>query len=377
MIVLTSIGCRRWWLSFTGRTQHNDEYAQKPSIASIIIDLSTAHLTPSYTIMWCHASIYTLSQLAYTLDMIATVTPNPSIDQHVSIEKLIKDDTLRANRVRRDPAGKGINVSRVLKRLGKETAAYAITGGYAGHMFKRFLHREGVNLKTLDILEETRINIIITDESDYTQTRISVPGPHVTNHQQKKFVELMMHQDPFPTWWVLGGSLPEGIPDNFYAELIGCINARGGKCILDTDNEPLRLGVNARPYMIKPNQYELSRLVGRDIASEKDMIRETRSLVKKGVSIVAVTLGENGSLIVTADNAYRLTPPKVEAKSKVGAGDSFIAGAAMGFLQNLPIEEVFRHAVAAGTSAVLTEGTELVHKGTYEDLLAQIKVTNI
>jgi fructose-1-phosphate kinase PfkB-like protein len=111
--------------------------------------------------------------------IIATVTANPSIDQHILIDRLVKDDAIRAREIRRDPGGKGINVSRVLKELGTETVAFSITGGGAGYILKNLLRERGIPLESVEVLKQTRINFFFTDMSDRTQTRISAPGPWV------------------------------------------------------------------------------------------------------------------------------------------------------------------------------------------------------
>jgi sugar/nucleoside kinase (ribokinase family) len=125
---------------------------------------------------------------------IATVTMNPSIDQHILIDRLVKDDAIRARDIRRDPGGKGINVSRVLTELGAETLAFGLTGGGAGYMVKSLLHERGIAFVSVDVLEETRINFIFTDRSDRTQTRISSPGPWVTLDEADRLAALVLGQ---------------------------------------------------------------------------------------------------------------------------------------------------------------------------------------
>src|SRR3989338_7842448 len=197
--------------------------------------------------------------------MIATVTINPSIDQHMVIDKLVKDDAIRVREIRRFPGGKGINVSRAIKELGGKTVAFSVAGGCAGYMLKSLLNDQGIHFETIDVLEETRINVIITDKSDHTQTRLHAEGPFASLDVTDQLFSRVSGYQPLPEWWVLGGSLPPGAPVDFYARFIQFFRESGIKCLLDADDEALKLGIEAKPYLIKPNEYEMNRLVGREL----------------------------------------------------------------------------------------------------------------
>lgn len=309
--------------------------------------------------------------------MIATVTVNPSIDQHMIVSLLKKDDAVRVDRWWRDPGGKGINVSRVIRELEGESLAICTAGGCAGYMLKRLLSDQNIPFKAFDILEETRINVIVTDESDGSQTRLSVPGPRMLLVQSEEFFEKIVSIEPFPQWWILGGSLPPGVPTDFYAKLIRALNEKGAKCILDTDEEALQLGIQSSPYMIKPNEYELGRLVGSPLTDQNSIVSSALAILKKGVQVVAVTLGHRGAIVVTREASFRATTPVIEVKSKVGAGDSFIGGFMVSITQGNSFDEALRMGMAAGTAAVVNEGTALCRKADVYDLLPKIQVEKI
>ncbi|MBI3996438.1 MAG: 1-phosphofructokinase [Candidatus Omnitrophica bacterium] len=309
--------------------------------------------------------------------MIGTVTINPSIDQHILIDKLMKDDAIRAREIRRDPGGKGINVSRVVKELGGETVAFGVSGGCAGYMLKSLMAEHGIPFEAIEVPEETRINVILTDRSDRTQTRISAPGPRMTLADVEGFMQKIVTYQPTPPWWVLGGSLPPGVPEDFYAKLITTLQQRGMKCLLDADDEVLKLGLQAKPYLIKPNEHEFARLMGRSLPDEQAMVGAARQLVQEGVQVVAITLGRRGALIVSQDAALHVTSPDVEVKSKVGAGDSFLAGFVFALSQGQPLESAMRLGTAAGTAAVMHEGTQLCRREDVERLLGQIIVKSL
>lgn len=306
--------------------------------------------------------------------MIGTVTLNPSIDQHIAIDKLVKDDALRAREARRDPGGKGINVSRAVQELGGRTVAFGVSGGCAGYMLKSLMAEKGISFEVVELPEETRLNVILTDLSDRTQTRISASGPRMSLDAVERLVELILAYEPLPEWWALGGSLPPGVPGDFYARLIGRLQAKGARCVLDADGEMLALGIQAKPFLIKPNEYEFERLTGKSFADETAMARAARDLVAGGVGIVALTLGRKGALLVTRDLALRATCPPVEVRSKVGAGDSFVAGLLLALSDGRPTEEALRMGMAAGTAAVMNAGTQLCHRPDVDRLLSQVRI---
>src|SRR6266542_3386682 len=313
-----------------------------------------------------------LSGVAIAGPPIATVTMNPSIDQHILIDRLVKDDAIRAREIRRDPGGKGINVSRVLSELGSKTVAFGLAERGAGYIVKSLLHERGIPFESVDVLEETRINFIFTDRSDRTQTRVSSPGPWVTLEEADRLAALVLGQTPMARWWVLGGSLPRGIPVDFYARLIRDLGRAGARCFLDADDDALRVGIEARPYGIKPNENELARLAGRELRDETQILEAARDVVASGVEIVAVTLGGEGAMVVTTNELVRVRPPTVEVLSKVGAGDAFLAAFVLALSRGEPLEEAARLGVAAGTVAVIHEGTQLCRKEDVERLLPRV-----
>lgn len=306
--------------------------------------------------------------------MIGTITLNPSIDEHIVIDKLVKDDAIRARETRRDPGGKGINVSRAVKELGGQTIALGVAGGCAGYMLRSLMAEKGIAFDTLELPQESRINVIITDRSDRTQTRISAPGPRLSLAEVDSFIDRVLAYKPAPRWWVLGGNLPPGAPNDLYVRLVRELQGRGAKCLLDADDEVLKLGVQAKPYLIKPNEYEFERLVGRPLPDEAAMLQAAREIVSSGVEVVAATLGRKGALVITPTQAFRASSPPVEVKSKVGAGDSFLAGCVLALSQGRPLEEALRLAMAAGTAAVMNEGTQLCRKEDVESMITRVKV---
>lgn len=309
--------------------------------------------------------------------MIGTITINPSIDQHMAIDKLVKDDAVRVHEISRYPGGKGINVSRVIKELGGETTAFSVAGGCAGYMLKSLISDQGFPFEIIDVLEETRINVIITDKSDRTQTRLHADGPFASLDVTDRLFSRVSGYEPMPEWWVLGGSLPPGAPTDFYARFIQFFKDAGVKCFLDADNDALKLGIEAKPYFIKPNEYEMSRLAGRALPDEASIIDAAYEIISGGVEVVAVTRGPKGALVITKESVLRAKSPDIETKSKVGAGDSFLAGCVLALSRGQAMEESIRLGMAAGTAAVMHEGTSLCRREDVEKIINQIVIENV
>lgn len=309
--------------------------------------------------------------------MIATITLNPSIDQTIYVRGLVKDDANRALSIERDPGGKGLNVSKVVHGLGSRTHAYALVGGLTGELWKELVRKMRIPFTAVPVKGETRINIILTDGKDATQTRVSAPGPQIGRERLDAFVRrLTMSRQP-PFLWALGGSLAPGMPATTYRDIMTRLQKRGAPCILDTDNDALRYGIEARPFMIKPNEFEMRRLTGKPLSEIPDYLAEARKLVKKGVRIVVVSMAARGAIFVTEKEAFHVNTPAVAVKTHVGAGDSLIGGFATGLLKGLPVREAARLGVAASTSAIMTGGSSYCCRADIPKLLPRIRAKSI
>jgi 6-phosphofructokinase 2 len=177
---------------------------------------------------------------------------------------------------------------------------------------------------------------------------------------------------------VASGSIPPGVPDDFFAQVARRAKTFGAKMVLDTSGSALKVALDEGIWLIKPNQSELSEFVGNPLKRDEDRIAACRKLINiKRVEAVALTLGEDGALLVTADGAWRSAPLRVEVVSAVGAGDSFLGGMVAALAQGEPIEHAFRVAVAAGSAAVMRPGTELCHEEDVRRLLGEVRVSEV
>lgn len=309
--------------------------------------------------------------------LISTITLNPSLDQHLTVDGLVVDGPNRWSRLHRYAGGKGIDVSRAIHEMGGRTTAYGFIGGAVGRAVEIFLDEEGVPFSFTPIKGETRTNFIITDSKTGHQTRIDAPGPHITKDEFARFRRKMQRVRPSPDLIVVGGSAPPGIPDDVYYTIIQEAKGFGVRTILDADGQWLADGIKAKPYLIKPNVREAEGLLKRELPDEAAIIKAAQYMVAMGVEIAVISRGKDGIIAATKDTLIKAVPPDVKVKSTVGAGDCTIAGLALKLAGEEPLTRACRLAVALGTAAVLTPGTELARRADVAELLPHIKVRNI
>ena len=314
--------------------------------------------------------------------MIATVTLNPSLDLTVTVDRLVVDDVIRMRSMRKDPGGKGINVSRVVNTLGGATIAYGFIGGHEGGVLSVLLAEEGILTSFVAIEGDTRINVIVSERESGTQTRINAEGPRVKVEDLEKLKERLWKMGGVycaARFMVFAGSIPPGLPKTVYRDLIEDTQDRGIKAVLDTDGDALKYGVRAKPFMVKPNTYELERLVGRDLrnAGDQEIIQAAKEVRDMGVEVVAVTRGGGRAVLVTGDRILLGTPPSVKVVNSVGSGDSFIAAFLLALLHGKGFEEAFQWGLAAGAATAITPGTELLKKEDFYRLIPEAKVEEV
>jgi 6-phosphofructokinase 2 len=310
--------------------------------------------------------------------LIATITLNPSLDQHITVDGLVLDGTNRWSRLHRYAGGKGIDVSRAIHEMGGRTIAYGFIGGPVGRAVEILLDEEEVPYSFTPIHRETRTNFIITDSRTWRQTRIDAPGPRISKEEFERFQRKMRRISPSPDLVVVGGSLPPGIPNNVYYSIIMEAKTFGVRAILDSEGQWLAQGIKARPYLVKPNVTEAEGLLGRALPDEDAIIEGALDIVDMGVEVAVISRGKDGIIAATSQEVIKAEPPQVKkVKSAVGAGDCTIAGLALKLANEEPLFRACRLAVALGTAAVMTPGTELARRADVEELLPRVKVKRI
>lgn len=314
--------------------------------------------------------------------MIATVTLNPAIDHNIEVEEIKVDDVTKIKKSFFQPGGKGINVSRVINILGGPTVAYGFVAGREGGQLSMLLAEEGILSSFIAVHGgSTRVNVIVTEKKSGKQIRMNGEGPRVEVEELEMLKERLLR---FGTggvcalsFMVFAGSIPPGLPKNVYAYLIEEIQSVGIRCVLDADGDALKYGVKAKPFMIKPNTYELERLVEKKVEKDEDVIEYAQMILDMGVEVVVVTRGGKKAYVVGRDFIYEGTPPSIKVISAVGSGDSFIGAFLFALYQGKTFEEAFRWGMAAGAATACVPGTGLMTKELFEEMLPLVKIRRI
>jgi 6-phosphofructokinase 2 len=309
---------------------------------------------------------------------IVTITINPAVDIFVNVDDVEATRKMRCSAPKRDPGGGGINVARAAYRLGSHVAAIYPTGGAIGKLLQRLIEREGITSIVTPSHVETRENFTAYEESTGEQYRFVLPGATLHRAEWEACLERLESLPDKPKFVVASGSLPPGVPDDFFARVVQRAKRLGAKTVVDTSGAALKAALAEGVTLIKPNLVELMDFLARPLDNDADCIAACRRLVADGCAqAVALTLGEQGALLVTATQAWRAQPMAIGMVSTVGAGDSFLGGMVSALAAGKPLEQAFRVAVAAGSAAVLSPGTELCRETDVKRLLPQVRVSEV
>lgn len=285
---------------------------------------------------------------------------------------------MRCSPPKRDPGGGGINVARVAHRLGADVLAIYPIGGQIGKLLQRLVEREDIASLVTPSHVETRENFTAYEETTGEQYRFVLPGSRLHRAEWEAVLDRLASLTERPKFVVASGSVPPGAPDDFFARVVRHAKALGAKTVIDTSGAALAAVLAEGVTVIKPNLIELMEFVAAPLEHDEDRIAACRKLAADGrAEIVALTLGDQGALLVTAERAWRAPPLQIEAVSTVGAGDSFLGGLVAALAGGQPLEEAFRVAVAAASAAVHMPGTGLCQPEDVKRLLPKVKIKEI
>jgi 6-phosphofructokinase 2 len=312
------------------------------------------------------------------LSEIVTLTFNPSVDISTSVAKIAPFSKLRCAPPHYDPGGGGINVARVIHRLGGDVSAVFPVGGSTGQLLRRLLRDEGVDCITVDAVSETRQVFTLVEDTTDQQYRFVLPGAPLSESEWNACVSEAASVQPQPSLIVISGSLPEGISSEKFGRAIRTIKACGAKVALDTSEGPLKAAIDEGIYLVKPNLKEFQDLVGVSSSQDSVLIDAGRALIaRKAVAIIAISLGDDGALLISADRALRARPLHVEPVSVVGAGDSFLGALVWRLSRTSDLGDALRCAMAAGTAAVLRAGTSLSRVEDIERIRSEVRIEEL
>lgn len=303
--------------------------------------------------------------------MIYTCTLNPSIDYVVKVNNFKEGHLNRTESANVYPGGKGINVSRVLKRLGTENTALGFAGGFTGQFIKEFLSSEGITHDFIDVSDLTRINVKLKSNEE---TEINGQGPVITEEQKSKLLQKIdsLNADDV---LVLAGSIPSALEENFYEKITAKCRSNGVKVVIDTSGNSLRSTFSSRPFLIKPNHHELGELFETQISTVEEAVHYGRKLIEEGVQNIIVSMAEKGAVFMNDNQAYFANVPIGNVKNSVGSGDSVVAGFIAGFMQHQDYQKAFQKGVASGSATAFSE--DLCTKEYAEQLINEINVIEI
>lgn len=309
---------------------------------------------------------------------IVTLTLNPALDLSTSAERVEATHKLRCRGLRRDPGGGGINVARVVRRLGLAVTAVYTVGGPIGQLLDRLVAQEHVDSLTVPIVADTRENFTVDERASGRQFRFLLPGPALTEQEWRRCIEALESVEPFPKYLVASGSLPDGVPVDFYARIARLAKARNAKFVLDTSGEALSVALKEGVHLVKPNLRELSLLVGRPLAGEAEWAEACQALLDRGqAEVVTLTLGHQGAMLVARHQLWRSPALNIKPVSAVGAGDSFLGGLLWSLATGHDLPEALKYGMAAGSAAVLAHGTGLSEAADVAKLFHKVRVTSM
>ncbi|MCD8122142.1 MAG: 1-phosphofructokinase [Clostridiales bacterium] len=305
--------------------------------------------------------------------MIYTVTLNPALDKTVEIPSLTIDAVNRITTMRTDPGGKGINVSKVIDKLGSRSIATGILGGDTGRAIESALTAMKLETWFQFVEGETRTNMKIIDPVSHTNTDINEPGVIVSEEILDGLLDTILSNLEEGDIVAISGSMPKGSPQDTYYKWTKAFREKGAKVILDADGALLKAGLAASPYLIKPNNHELSMLVGRELKTTEELEAVARELMEKyGIVKVVVSMGGDGALYVTEEETVYAEGLKVPVGSTVGAGDSVVAALAVAEESGMSLEETVRLSTATGAANVMCSGTQAAEYDVIRELLPKV-----
>lgn len=307
---------------------------------------------------------------------ILTLTMNPALDIATAIDRVEPVHKLRCGAPTSHPGGGGINVARVLHRLGARVSAIYTAGGPLGRELSTLLNEEGVPSQVLPIAGNTRQSFTVHEASSGQDYRFVLPGPSLSEPEWQAGLDAVLAGLSQARYVVISGGLPPGVPADFYTVLARRVREGGARLVLDSNGAALAETLAAGVYLVKPSLRELRELTGQALPDEGSWRDAARQLIAQGqAQIVALSLGDAGALLVTADQALRAPSLHVPVASTIGAGDSFVGGLVWALSEGRPLDEAFRYAMASGAAALLLPGTNLAQPDDVERLQRDVVVT--
>jgi len=305
---------------------------------------------------------------------ILTLTLNPALDVLTSIDQVSDTHKMRCGPTLKHPGGGGVNVARVLHRLGASCVAAYLAGGVTGERHHKLMNAEKVRCHVMPIAEETRESFSVHETASGNDFRFVLPGPRVTTAELDACFDYVAQHLP-KQFLVISGGLPPGVPDDFYARLAALAQQHGVRVVLDTNGPALAEALKVGVYLFKPSLRELRDLTGQALPDTDSQLAAVQQLIDRGqAQIVAVSLGEQGAMVVSATERWRARSIPVAVQTTIGAGDSFVGGMVWALARGDSLVKAFQYGMASGAAALLAPGTSLSQAADVHHLLPQVVV---
>jgi 1-phosphofructokinase len=309
--------------------------------------------------------------------VIVTVTLNPAVDQTLELEQLTLGDTNRVRDSRIDPGGKGINVSRVLRELGRESMASGLAPGSLGRFVEHSLLEQGILCDFVHTRGQTRTNLTVVDDAKHETTLLSYRGPDVDPRHITTLQARLRRYISRGDWLVVAGSIPPTLALETYPELMELGRQAGAHTVLDADAEALQAGLSGHPEIVKMNNHEAERLFDREIETDAQILRAADEMRSMGAGMAVITASKRGAAAVSEEGVLWAYPPATTVSSAVGAGDALLAGMLLKLEEGGSLEEAMRWGTAAGCAACLTSGTQLCLRDDVMRILPDVRIERI
>jgi 6-phosphofructokinase 2 len=311
------------------------------------------------------------------MTLFTTLTMNPALDLSTAVDRIAHAHKMRCEAPQVHAGGGGINVARVLVRLGETVRALFPCGGPTGDRLMRLLAADGVVTDAVAIAGDTRESFTVRELATGHELRFVLPGPTLSETEWQACLG-RLRAAPAGGWWIASGSLPPGVPTDFFARLARIARAADCRLVLDTSGDPLRAALEEGVYLVKPSLREMAELTGAPLETLAQQRDAAGALVARGsAKVVALSLGAQGALLATAGATLHVNAPEVPVVSTVGAGDSFLAALVASLPRQTELAEAFRTAAAAGAAALLSPGTALCLPADIQKLRAQVTVRSL
>lgn len=307
--------------------------------------------------------------------MIITVTFNPAIDKTAEVDTFVAGGLNRLNHVMQDAGGKGVNVSKTIHAFGGQSLCTGFLAGSAGTYIESALQDLSIACDFIWVDGMTRTNLKVLDQQ-MNLTELNEAGPPITEKEVQQLVDKIIGLCTPDTIVVLSGNVSQGVDTGIYYDMISKIKEAGGRVVFDADGDLFAKGIEAHPYVIKPNKYELATYfnVAQDVTNE-EIIALAKTLLNEDTQYVVVSMGKEGSIFITKEQVIHAEALHVTAHSSVGAGDAMVAGITYALAQHMDLEEMIRFSVAASAGAVMTKGTQPAELAVVEAFKEKVEMT--